>query len=137
MVPIFELKVSHPRKPLTRRPTKMAGHPTTGIRGCLLCVERFTRKHLRPCPSQLHARPFREKVNPTGPRGHDGVRQPHTCTENRSRKWENGGKRCRGAKIEEENDKRHGSPSQFSAQLDPSRWSQKGGRGAGQPMHVS
>lgn len=69
----------------------MAGYPITEVRGCLLCVERFVRKHLRGCCSQLHTGQFRERANPTGLRGDDGDRRPsHAHARAQRRKVESG-----------------------------------------------
>ena len=69
----------------------MAGHPITEIRGYLPHAERFVRKHLRKCSSQLRAGQYRDRANLTDPKGNGGDRHlaphMHTCVH-REPKWE-------------------------------------------------
>lgn len=74
IVPISELKVPHPRKPLTRRPTNIE------IRGCLPNGEKFMRRHPRGSSCRLHAGPYRKRASPAGPRGNEGDKHLHTQT---------------------------------------------------------
>lgn len=123
-VSISELKVPHPRKALTRRPT------ITEIRGCLPNGERLMRRDLRGCSSQLHTGWYRKRVNPAGPRGNEGDKHPsfarrHVCTDSRSGKWGNGRKIHRGVKSKEENEETGdmAHPGNSKSSLDPSQQS--------------
>lgn len=82
IVLILEPEPQRPRKPLNHRRREMAGNPVTELRGCPPRVERFMRKYLEGCPIRLCTGQYREKANPTGPRGSEGDRHPplHTQT---------------------------------------------------------